>query len=56
LGSPIAPTRPQYLRLEAAGHLGRIDVPASVRVADHKATINFTLPRQGVSLIVIEWE
>jgi len=56
MGSPIAPTRPQYLRLEAAGQLGRIDGPASVRVAEHQATINFALPRQGVSLIVIEWE
>ena len=56
MGSPIAPTRPQYIRLEAAGQLERIDGPASVRVAEHQATINFALPRQGVSLIVIEWE
>ena len=56
LGSPIAPTRPQYTRLEAAGQLERIDSPPSVRVVEHEATINFALPRQGVSMIVIEWE
>jgi xylan 1,4-beta-xylosidase len=56
MGSPIAPTRPQYTRLEAAGQLERIDSPASVRVVEHQATINFALPRQGVSLVVIEWE
>ncbi len=56
MGSPIAPTRPQYSRLEAAGQLERIDAPASVRVVDRQATINFALPRQGVSMIVIEWE
>jgi len=56
MGSPIAPTRPQYARLEAAGQLGRLDVPSSVRIANHAATVTFALPRQGVSLIVIEWE
>jgi len=68
MGSPIAPTRPQYIRLEAAGQLERIDEPASVRVVDHQtkiirvlrpqtfSAINFALPRQGVSMIVIEWE
>jgi len=56
MGSPIAPTRPQYARLEAAGQLGRLDVPSSVRIANHAATVAFALPRQGVSLIVIEWE
>jgi xylan 1,4-beta-xylosidase len=56
MGSPIAPTRPQYERLEAAGQLGRLEVPANVRIADHAATVTFALPRQGVSLIVVEWE
>jgi xylan 1,4-beta-xylosidase len=56
MGSPIAPTRPQYARLESAGQLGRLDGPSSVRIADHAAAITFALPRQGVSLIVIEWD
>ncbi|HTE44249.1 MAG TPA: hypothetical protein VK636_03305 [Gemmatimonadaceae bacterium] len=55
MGSPIAPTRPQYDQLEAAGQLGQLVAPSPVHVADRKATINFMLPRQGVSLIVIEW-
>jgi xylan 1,4-beta-xylosidase len=56
MGSPIAPTRPQYMRLETAGHLERLDAPSSVRVVNRMATIDFALPRQGVSLIVIEWD
>ena len=56
MGSPIAPTRPQYTRLEAAGQLERLDAPSRVHVVDHAATIDFALPRQGVSLVVIEWE
>jgi xylan 1,4-beta-xylosidase len=56
MGSPIAPTRPQYARLEAVGQLGRLDVPARLRIANHAAAVTFALPRQGVSLIVIEWE
>jgi xylan 1,4-beta-xylosidase len=56
MGSPIAPTRPQYMQLETAGQLGRLDASSSVRVVDHATTIDFTLPRQGVSLLVIEWD
>jgi xylan 1,4-beta-xylosidase len=56
MGSPIAPTRPQYDALEAAGTLGQLDAPSRVHVVDRTATIDFSLPRQGVSLIVIEWD
>ena len=56
MGSPIAPTRPQYTALEAAGQLATLEAPSRLHVADRKATIDVVLPRQGVSLIVIEWE
>jgi xylan 1,4-beta-xylosidase len=56
MGSPIAPTRPQYERLEATGQLQQLDAPSVARVVDRAATIDFTLPRQGVSLIVLEWD
>ena len=56
IGSPIAPTRPQYARLEAAGQLERLAAPPTARVVDRVATIDFALPRQGVSLIVLEWD
>jgi xylan 1,4-beta-xylosidase len=56
MGSPIAPSRPQYDRLEAAGQLARLeDAPATVRIENGAATLAFTLPRQAVSLFVLEW-
>ena len=55
MGSPIAPTRPQYAQLEAAGRLGRFDAPTSIRVEKGTASIGFGLPRQAVSLLVVEW-
>jgi xylan 1,4-beta-xylosidase len=56
LGSPTAPTRPQYAQLEAAAQLGRLEsAPGSVTAEKGRATLNFTLPRQAVSLLVFEW-
>jgi len=56
MGSPIAPNREQYDRLLRAGRLAKLDdAPATVHVADGNATLAFTLPRQAVSLVVLEW-
>jgi xylan 1,4-beta-xylosidase len=55
LGSPVAPTRPQYAQLEAASQLGLLEPTASVTVTRGAARLNFALPRQGVSLLVFEW-
>jgi xylan 1,4-beta-xylosidase len=56
MGSPPAPTREQYRQLEQAGRLARLESPEVVTVHDHKAELAFTLPRQGVSLLVMEWK
>ena len=55
MGSPIAPTEEQYAQLEAAGKLARIDAPATLRVEKGQAALRFALPRQAVSLVVLEW-
>jgi xylan 1,4-beta-xylosidase len=55
MGSPIAPDREQYRALEEASRLARLDAPATVRVERGVATVRFALPRQAVSLVVIEW-
>ena len=47
--------RKQYEQLEAAGQLGTIDAPPAVRIDRGKASLSFSLPRQAVSLVVIEW-
>jgi xylan 1,4-beta-xylosidase len=55
MGSPIAPNAQQYAELEAAGQLARMEAPATVRVERGQVTFPVTLPRQAVSLIVLEW-
>lgn len=55
MGSPAQPTRPQYARLAKAGELGLMSGPGTIEVEDSRATLRFGLPRQAVSLLVIEW-
>jgi xylan 1,4-beta-xylosidase len=55
LGSPPAPTPEQYAQLEKAGRLERLEAPATVPLHDSQVTLAFTLPRQAVSLLVLEW-
>jgi xylan 1,4-beta-xylosidase len=54
LGSPIAPNDAQYAQLEKAGKLAQLSPIENVTVDGGKATLKFTLPRQGVSLLVLE--
>lgn len=56
MGSPIAPTRRQYDALEAAGQLAQLGAAETIRLERSAATITFTLPRQAVSLLVVEWQ
>ena len=55
MGSPVAPTAAQYAQLVAAGELGLLGAPTSGRVSKGSLSLSFVLPRQGVSLLVIEW-
>ena len=55
MGSPIAPDRDQYSGLEAAAMLALMDPPAMTGVERGAVTLRFTLPRQAVSLVTIEW-
>ncbi|MCX6953662.1 MAG: beta-xylosidase [Verrucomicrobia bacterium] len=56
LGSPTAPTRPQYAQLEAAAQLAQLEnTPATITVEGGAATLKFPLPRQAVSLVVLNW-
>jgi len=54
MGSPVAPTAAQYAQLVAAGELGLIGGSATGRVEQGSLSLSFVLPRQGVSLLVIE--
>jgi xylan 1,4-beta-xylosidase len=55
MGSPEQPAAEQYARLEAAGQLELLRSPEWVSAQDGKLSVNFTLPRQGVSLIEAAW-
>ena len=55
-GSPVAVTKAQYAQLQAASELTLLtDSPASAAVANGTANLKFSLPRQGVSLVLLDW-
>jgi xylan 1,4-beta-xylosidase len=55
MGSPIAPNADQYKELQAASELARMNDPATARVEKGQVSLRFSLPRQAVSLVVLEW-
>lgn len=56
LGSPAAPNETEYRRLQDAGRLAVLaGSPAMVNADQGSAALDFTLPRQGVSLLVFSW-
>lgn len=56
LGSPGAPNEAQYDQMKKAGQLARVnDAPPSISIKDGNAQLEITLPRQAVTLLVLEW-
>ena len=56
MGSPQQPTPEQYAKLEQAGKLAALGDATPVRVEGGKAVLRVDLPRQAVSLLMIEWK
>jgi xylan 1,4-beta-xylosidase len=56
MGSPLAPSRELYQELAAAAELALLDAPMTLRLEKRALTLRFTLPRQAVSLVTIEWQ
>jgi xylan 1,4-beta-xylosidase len=57
MGSPLAPNTAQYAALRQSGELAKLaEAPPTVAVASGRAALEFSLPRQGVSLLVLEWD
>ena len=54
MGAPAQPTIGQLIELERGGKLALLETPTSVHVQKEAATLRFDLPRQAVSLLVIE--
>lgn len=55
MGSPQNPTTAQIAQLEKAGGLQLLESPQKLRTRNNTLQVNFNLPRQGVSLIVVSW-
>ena len=55
MGSPQSPTESAYKRLESTGQLQLLDSPAWVEMRQGKVQLQFTLPRQGLSLVRLSW-
>lgn len=55
LAAPAAPSREQYLLLESAGQLSRLEPDSIIRIDHGGVTLGFRLPRQAVSLLTLEW-
>jgi xylan 1,4-beta-xylosidase len=55
MGSPQPLSDKQFSELESAGQLAMLDQPESLRVENGSATVKFNLPRQAVTLIVVDW-
>jgi xylan 1,4-beta-xylosidase len=55
MGSPIAPNEDAYARLLKASELAVLDVPDRVQLRRGVGRIDFELPRQGVSLLEVDW-
>lgn len=55
MGSPKTPTKAQISILEKAGQLETLGKAQKLRVENNQLILNITLPRQGVSLIKLDW-
>ena len=56
IGSPQSPTAEQYALLEKAGQLGALSEQEPLRISGGAAELRIELPRQAVSLIVLDWQ
>jgi xylan 1,4-beta-xylosidase len=53
MGSPQKPSSEQYATLTTAGQLATLEAKTPVSIRDGESVLSFELPRQGVSLLVI---
>ena len=56
MGSPLQPTPEQFAQLEKAGQLAQVGALETVRVENGKAVVGLKLPRQAVTLLVLNWD
>jgi len=55
MGSPQSPSASEYERLQGSGQLQLLNSPAWVAIQQGVVHLQFTLPRQGLSLVRLAW-
>ncbi len=55
MGYPQDPSSEEFKELEKAGQLDLYEAPTTLKIENREIKINFSLPRQGVSLIKLVW-
>jgi xylan 1,4-beta-xylosidase len=55
MGSPEKPSAQQREALQKASELTKLEEPKAAQVQDGKVVLRFTMPRQSVSLVRLEW-
>jgi len=55
MGAPVAPDPEQYAQLKAASSLAVVERPEVVPIAGGAMSMQLLLPRQAVSLVVLDW-
>jgi len=55
MGSPQSPSPAQFEQLQSAGQLQLLTSPAWIPIEHGEAHLQFTLPRQGLSLVHLTW-
>jgi xylan 1,4-beta-xylosidase len=55
MGSPQSPNEHESERLQSAGQLQLLSSPAWVEMQQGSIKLQFTLPRQGLSLLRLSW-
>jgi xylan 1,4-beta-xylosidase len=55
LGSPQSPSVSEYERLQASSQLQLLNSPAWIEIQQGAVHLQFALPRQGLSLVRLEW-
>ena len=55
MGEPLPPSATQYAALQAASRLAPLQDPGNVPVTQGQANVHLTVPRQGVTLLVLTW-
>ena len=55
MGSPMQPTTKQFAELRKAGQLAELGMPEEIQVKNGQVILHLNLPREAVSLLVLDW-